>query len=161
MKLRSYAILFDLDGVIADWRRRLHYRDEGDWDRFYAEMQYDEPLPGGAIVYNLLAMQCRLLGRGIHEKGLDVDVPMVDIVTCRPEKMRATTVAWLASNGMVMPRNLHMRPDGDERPPAEIKLDMYRQFYADRESVLALFEDNAETIAAFEAIGIACLHVRE
>lgn len=161
-RLKSYAILFDLDGVIADWRRRLQHRDNGDWETFYKEMPYDELLPAGAVVYNLMATQCRILGHAIHEKGLDADVPMVDIVTCRPEKMRSVTVAWLVSNGLVMPRNLHMRPDDDERPHHEIKADMYRQFYQKRgESVLVLFEDNTETIEAFEKLGVPCVHTRE
>ena len=159
--MRAYAFLFDLDGVIADWRPRLKHRDAGDWDTFYKEMPYDEVLPAGAVTYNLMATQCRILGHAIREKGLDADAPMVDIVTCRPEKMRAVTITWLASNGLIMPRNLHMRPDDDERPHHEIKLDMYRQFYEGKEAVMALFEDNLDIIQAFEAIGITCVHMRE
>ena len=155
--ISSYVLLFDIDGVIADWSAHYHLINQGKHDEYYAAVANFPVLPAGATVYNLLATQCRLLGNILQQDSkAQSDIPFVDIVTCRPEKMRATTLTWLTAHGMIMPRNLHMRADDDRRPHAQIKLDMYRQFYEGKEAVICLFEDNLETIKVFQAAGVPC-----
>ena len=175
----NYVILFDLDGVIADWSHRLPYiqlnkldadtpidlspandpKPYADWDAFYAAMPDDPIIEAGATLYNLLATQCLVLGHAIREKQIEADTPFIDLISCRPEKMRQVTLDWLNKNELIMPRNLHLRADNDDRPHWRIKLDMYEQFYEGRETVLVVFEDNAETIAAFRGMGITCYQV--
>lgn len=177
--MTSYVLLFDIDGCIADWSHRLHHIEitkiEGnqpidirpimdpkpyaDWDAFYAAMPDDPVLPG-ATIWNLLANQAAMIQKAVIAKALNIEYPVCDILTCRPEKMRAVTVDWLERNGLMLPRALHMRADDDNRPHHEIKLEMYRQHYAGKEEVLAFYDDNADTIAAFKALGITCYHVQ-
>ena len=165
---QSYCILWDLDGCIADWSHRLHYINNGETfpqqkreniDAFYAAMP-DDPVMPGAAIWNLLANQAAMIQKAVIAKALNVDYPVCDILTCRPEKMRAVTLDWFERNGLMLPRALHMRADDDNRPHHEIKLEMYRQHYAGKEEVLAFYDDNADTIAAFKALGITCYHVQ-
>ena len=157
--MAGYAILWDLDQCIADWSHRLPLREAGNWTDFYAEIPNDPTLPG-AVLWNLLANQARMLEQAVIQKALNIDYPVLDVLTCRPERMREATVKWFEDNGLLQPRVMHMRRDDDIRPPQEIKVEMWRKHYEGVEEVLALFEDNADTIEAFREIGITCYHVR-
>ena len=180
--MNAYALIFDIDGCIADWSHRLHYiRDfevkgmralgglqvnqdrwyplpNPDLDAFYAAMPDDPVLPG-AVIYNLLVNQSRYLHRQVSLGKVSAEWPAVDVISCRPEKTRAVTVEWFERNGLLQPRAMHMRADDDDRPHAEIKLEIYKEFYLGREEVVALFDDNAETIAAFREVGVPCYQV--
>ena len=166
--MSAYAIIFDLDGCLADWSHRLHYieikgpvmdpKPNADWDAFYDAMPDDPVLPG-AVLYNLLVNQSRFLQRQVALGKGSFDVPVVDILTCRPEKMRAVTESWFERNGLLKPRAMHMRADDDDRPHAEIKLEMYRQHYLGKEEVIAVFDDNPDIIAAFRSAGVMAYHV--
>lgn len=150
----THVVLFDLDGVIADWSHRLPLGIGT--DEFYAAMPNDAPIEAGSTIFNYLVMHCAMVNNEIMVKNIGMDMMFVDILSCRPEKMRQTTVDWLSANDLFMPRNLHLRADNDDRPHWRIKLDMYEQFYKGKESVLVLFEDNAETIEVFRREGITC-----
>lgn len=157
-----YAIAFDLDGVIADWSHRLPLIQPtngmvSDWHSFYEAMPDDPTLPG-AVVYNLLANQSAMIQQAVIAKALNIDIPCVDVLTCRPEKMRAVTLEWFERNGLMLPRAMHMRADDDDRPHAEIKVEMWRQHY-ESDELLGIFEDNAAAIAAFKELGVATFHV--
>ena len=153
----SHVVLFDLDGVIADWSHRLPLGVGT--DEFYAAMPNDAPIEAGCTIFNYLVMHCAMVNNEIVAKNIGMEMTFVDIISCRPNKMRQTTVDWLSANDLFMPRNLHLRADNDDRPHWRIKLDMYEQFYKGRENVLVLFEDNAETIAAFRGEGVCCYQV--
>jgi hypothetical protein len=157
-RLKSYAILFDLDGTIIDIGHRLKHlrKPVPDWDAFYAAADSDDLIPGGAVIYNLIATQARMLGHAIKEGGHDAEIPFVDIITWRPERMRPQTIAWLATCGLIMPRALHMRADDDNRHGEAVKLDMFERHYDGKENVLAVFEDNPLVIRVFREIGIHC-----
>lgn len=163
---KPYVLLFDIDGVLADWSHRLHFIKRQnwqdiflpDWDAFYAAMPDDPVLPG-AIIYNLLVGQSRFLHRQVSLGKAACEYPVVDCVTCRPEKMRCVTVDWFERNGLLQPRVIHMRRDDDMRPHHEIKVEIWKKHYERVETVLAIFDDNAETIAAFKELGVTAYHV--
>lgn len=164
MKKKSYVILFDLDGTLADCTHRIHLvksNDHPDWERFWDECSKDQPIAAGAVIYNLLCTQAMILGRQIKEGGIDADIPFVDIMTGRPEKLRGETIAWLTYSGLLMPRALHMRPDGDHRPDSVLKIELYERLYKDKETVLAVFEDRERCVKAWRTTGIPCFQVAE
>jgi phosphoglycolate phosphatase-like HAD superfamily hydrolase len=99
--------VFDVDGVVADVRHRLHYLEGRykDWDGFFDEAELDPPLAFG------VELVLAALDAG-HE---------VVWLTGRPEWLRAVTRQWLKA--LDLPTNeLLMREYGDFRPARIMKL---------------------------------------
>jgi len=158
MKTKSYSFIFDLDGVLSDWRHRLMLQGE----HFHDAMISDPGIPAGVVLFNMLVTQAQIIGHAIQMGKVEgAEVPFVDIMTCRPERMRITTMQWMANTGLLSPRRLLMREDLDVRAHHIIKMEMYREYYRDKEEVLILFEDNADTIKAFRNEGITVYQVCE
>lgn len=95
--------VFDIDGVVADVRHRLHLlrRQPPDWDGFFRAAADDPPLPEGIALVRTLAADHDLVW-----------------LTGRPERSRALTLRWFAAQGLAAD-DLRMRPDAD-RSPARI-----------------------------------------
>lgn len=92
--------VFDVDGVVADVRHRLHHlaRRPKDWSAFFAKAADDPPLAEGLALARRYAADHRLVW-----------------LTGRPEYMRRVTQEWLDRNGLPV-GPLVMRPTGDHRP---------------------------------------------
>lgn len=127
--------MFDIDGVVADVRHRLHHlRRHRAWGAFFGEAHADPLLAVGARLVSDLA--------GRHE---------VVWLTGRPEWLRDVTSDWLT--GHALPgTELHMRPDGDYRPARVYKLDVLGAL-APRE-IAAFVDDDREVIDAALAAGL-------
>ena len=80
-------VVFDVDGVIADVRHRLHHveRKPKNWPAFFAAMDDDGPLPEG------VAMAQRYADEG-HR---------IAYLTGRNERYRELTLAWMRRHGLV------------------------------------------------------------
>jgi hypothetical protein len=92
--------VFDVDGVVADVRHRLHHlaRRPSNWPAFFAGAGDDPPLHEGVELARRYAADHRLVW-----------------LTGRPESLRRVTQAWLDRHGLPKGR-LVMRPSGDRRP---------------------------------------------
>ncbi len=128
--------MVDIDGVLADVGHRLHLveRRPKDWKGFFAAARADLPHPEGLELASTL--------------GSDHDVVLL---TGRPESCRADTEAWLAEQGVVY-ELLVMRPAGNRRPAAEVKVGLLEVFARDRQ-VAVLVDDDPAVIAAADAAG--------
>jgi phosphoglycolate phosphatase-like HAD superfamily hydrolase len=126
--------VFDVDGVVADVRHRLHHLERGrSWHRFFDAASDDPLLPEGArLVADL---------RRSHD---------IVWLTGRPEWLRSVTERWFAEHGLPTDE-LHMRPDGDYRPAAAYKLSVLRNL-APR-VVQAFVDDDDEVVRAAVAAG--------
>jgi hypothetical protein len=122
--------VFDIDGVVADVRHRLHYLAGRfkDWDGFFDSADEDPPLATGLALVEDLA--------GAHE---------IVWLTGRPEWLRELTTKWLGDHGLPVDE-LHMRPDHDWRPARLYKLDVLRRLQ-DR-TVAAFIDDDDEVVDA-------------
>jgi len=126
--------VFDIDGVVADVRHRLHHLDRPkSWSAFFAAADHDTLLPEGARLVADLARA--------HE---------IVWLTGRPAWLRNTTVAWLARFGLPG-TELHLRPDRDHRPARQFKVAVLRRL-ASRD-VAAFIDDDPEVISAAGAAG--------
>ena len=136
---RPLAIV-DIDGVLADVRHRLHHlqRRPKDWRRFFAAARHDEPHPEGLAVVERL--------RADHE---------VLYLTGRPRELETDTLAWLERHGLGGHR-LVMRPVGDRRPAAQVKVEQLRHLARGR-TVGMVVDDDPEVIAAMAAAGYPTL----
>ena len=121
--------VFDIDGVVADVRHRLHHLARGNaWDEFFDEADADPLLTEGARLVAELEVQ--------HE---------IVWLTGRPEWLRGVTSRWLSAHGLPGDE-LHMRPWGDYRPARLYKLAVLREL-APR-GVAALVDDDDEVVQA-------------
>jgi len=126
--------VFDIDGVVADVRHRLHHLDwPVSWRGFFAEADRDPLLPEGARLVADLGAQ--------HE---------IVWLTGRPEWLRDLTAHWLERHGLPG-GELHLRPSHDRRPARVFKLGVLRRL-APR-GIAAFVDDDPEVIDAAVAAG--------
>jgi len=124
--------VFDIDGVLADVRHRLHHIESGrrDWDGFFASASKDPALADG----------CQAAHRAV-ESGLTLIY-----LTGRPERCRLDTVQWLSEHGLPE-GELIMRRDSDRRPARVLKVEALRRI-ASQAQVAYLVDDDAEVVEA-------------
>jgi hypothetical protein len=117
--------LIDLDGVVADVRHRLHHLQgrRKNWPAFFGAAKDDDVHPEGVAVVETLSRD--------HE---------IVYLTGRPEHLRADTERWLAAHGLDGHR-LVMRPEGDRRPAAVVKVELLRELSAGREVGVVVDDD--------------------
>ena len=128
--------IVDLDGVVADVRHRLHHLRgrRRYWARFVAAAADDGVHPEGAAIVATLA--------ATHE---------VVFVTGRPAHLRAATEVWLGEHGLSGHR-LVMRPGGDRRPAAVVKVELVRSLAAGR-AIGIVVDDDPDVLAAMRRAG--------
>ena len=128
--------VFDIDGVLADVRHRLHHLQARPqrWEAFFSAADRDPLLEEGAA--RLRAAQAE------HE---------VIYLTGRPERNRPLTRAWLARHGLPT-GPLHMRPDHDHRPARWVKRNTLRRLALTR-TIVSVLDDDPAVVAVLEADG--------
>lgn len=137
---RQLAVV-DIDGVVADVRHRLGHLEQRpkDWDAFFAAAGDDPPHDEGVSLVRRLARD--------HE---------IVFLTGRPHRLRDDTLQWLERHGLGGHR-LVMRPDGDRRPAALVKIRLLRDLSQGRE-VAVVVDDDPVVVAALEDAGYPTLH---
>jgi phosphoglycolate phosphatase-like HAD superfamily hydrolase len=141
---RPSVAVFDIDGVLADVRHRLHHvaARPKDWDAFFGAAPLDPPLAEGVGAVAAAS-------RGGH---------VVMYLTGRPERCRRATLDWLDAHGL--PRGeLHMRDDADRRPARITKVATLRRL-SRRFRVEAFVDDDAAVVQAVRAAGFPVLHAQ-
>jgi hypothetical protein len=133
---RPLAVI-DLDGVVADVRHRLHHLAgrRKNWPAFFAAARHDDVHPEGVAVVETL--------RRDHD---------IVYLTGRPEHLRADTERWLADHGLGG-HDLVMRPAGDRRPAAVVKVELLRRLAAGR-TVGVVVDDDPVVLEAMRRAGM-------
>lgn len=128
--------VFDIDGVVADVRHRLHHleRRPKDWGSFFEEAADDTVLePGAELV------------RAAVAAGHDVAW-----LTGRPSWLRSTTHDWLQRAGLPV-ETLLMRRHSDYRPARLVKVDELHRL-APRD-IIAFVDDDPDVVDAARESG--------
>lgn len=135
--------VFDIDGVLADVRHRLHLIEQRPklWDAFFEAAVDDEPLPQAHEVV-LAAAQ-----RGD-----------VCYLTGRPERYRKLTRTWLDIHGFPA-ATLHMRPTGDRRAGADYKSDVL-SLLGGPTRITCVHDDDIAVVTRLQGLGYTVEHVR-
>lgn len=135
--------VFDVDGVLADVRHRLHHLETKpkSWDAFFRAAVDDPPLVDGIALCQESAKECEVV-----------------YVTGRPEHCRRDTVAWFAAQGLPAGR-LSMRRPGDRRPARLAKPQLLRSLAKDR-VVAVVVDDDEQVCDAYEAAGWRVMRAR-
>jgi phosphoglycolate phosphatase-like HAD superfamily hydrolase len=128
--------VFDIDGVLADVRHRLHHLQARPqrWNAFFLAADRDPLLEEGAT--------------RLRKAQAENDVIYL---TGRPERNRALTRAWLARYGLPT-GPLHMRPDDDHRPARWVKRETLRRLGRTRR-IVSVLDDDPAVVATLEADG--------
>ncbi|MEX2581829.1 MAG: HAD family acid phosphatase [Gemmatimonadota bacterium] len=136
------AVVWDLDGTLADDRARAHYVEvaEGtkrDWKSYFDAIEEDPPIAASIAIL-----------RALHRDGF-----RVVFLTGRPEYTRGRTERWLKANGLDEYDQLLMRPNGERRPAGEFKsevLDGLNEKY----EILCAFEDRIDVAEHLRLAGV-------
>lgn len=144
--MKREAIIFDIDGTIADNQHRQHFLEESpkNWDGFFAGMEQDTLRP---MVNALVWMYA--------DRGYEII-----FVTGRYEKYGTFTVNWLQENG-VHYHQLYMRPDEDSRPDYEAKKEIYETKIAPHYNVKLVVDDRSSVVKMWRELGLECWQVDE
>jgi hypothetical protein len=126
--------VFDIDGVVADVRHRLHHLRDHHWHRFFDDAESDPLLAEGAALVADLATQ--------HE---------IVWLTGRPEWLRDTTSDWLRSHDLPGDE-LHLRGNGDYRPARTYKVGVLRRLQT--RGIAAFIDDDGEVVDAALRAGL-------
>jgi phosphoglycolate phosphatase-like HAD superfamily hydrolase len=135
--------VFDVDGVLADVRHRLHHLEgrPKDWDAFFAAAVQDPPLAEGVALCLESAKECEVV-----------------YVTGRPEHCRRDTLAWFTRHGLPEGR-LSMRSGGDRRPARLAKPQLLRRLARGR-TVAVVVDDDEQVCDAYEQAGWPVMRAR-
>lgn len=128
------AWIFDVDGTLAHHVNRSPY----EWQRV-GEDAVDEP------VRRILDLK-----RAYGDEIL--------IVSGRDGECRPQTEEWLTRHEIFY-RELFMRPAGDQRNDAIVKLEILRNDIAPKYNVLGVYDDRDRVVQAWRSVGLLCCQV--
>ena len=128
--------VFDIDGVVADVRHRVHFVEQRprDWGRFFAAAP-DDPLSAEGADW-------------ARKAAAELDLVWL---TGRPEWLRAVTARWLEQHELP-PGPLLMRGNRDYRPARDYKLAELRKL-ATRDEIVVFVDDDPMVIEAAARAG--------
>lgn len=134
------AIIFDIDGTLADVNHRLHHLPN--WPKFFADMDKDP-------VVEPVAATLRSFFHG-------PDNYQVIIVSARPDDYRLITGQWLDRNFIPYHR-LYMRKSGDFRKDSIVKAEILEQIISDGYNPFLVIDDRPEVVEMWRSYGICTL----
>ena len=135
------AVIFDIDGVLADAAGRQHYLDWGDWKSFFDAVS-DDPII--EEIERLLEL-------------LDPSLAII-LVTGRPRRVQPHTVAWLERYGLRWDL-LIMREHGDYSGVDRFKRETLEQLEAAGFDVRLALDDDPKNHAMYVSEGVPCIYI--
>jgi FMN phosphatase YigB (HAD superfamily) len=147
---KTPAIIFDIDGTLADITHRLHHIQKlpKDWDSFHADAGKDIPYP--------LCM----FAAGMCQSFLYCDSLVMPLfVTGRDKSQYQQTFKWIQTNIdtdyiCAEEDSLFMRPEGNREDDTIVKRRIYEEQIAPCYDVIAVFEDRPRVISMWREIGL-------
>jgi hypothetical protein len=137
------AVVFDIDGVLANAAGRQHYLKAAkpDWEAFFSASG-DDP-----VVSEVTALL------GLLSPGL-----AVVLLTARPARIGELTREWLARHDVRWDL-LVMRRNGDYRPAPRFKQEAVRSMASRGLELKLCFEDDLRNVEMFRAEGLTALYI--
>lgn len=142
---KKQAVIFDIDGTIADISHRLNHiqNDPKDWDAFHEDCANDDPI---YPIINLAHIFDRM---GFH----------IILCTGRPFRNYEKTSAWLNFHTVPYHR-IHMRDNDNYESDFIIKKRML-DIILEKYEVYMVFEDRDQVVNMYRENGITCLQVKD
>jgi phosphoglycolate phosphatase-like HAD superfamily hydrolase len=135
------AVIFDIDGVLADAAGRQHYLDWGDWQRFF-DACGDDPII--EEIERLLEL-------------LDQSLTII-LLTGRPRRVQPHTVAWLERYGLRWDL-LIMREYGDYSGVDRFKRGVLRDLVTKGFDIRLALDDDPKNHAMYVSEGVPCIYI--
>jgi phosphoglycolate phosphatase-like HAD superfamily hydrolase len=137
------AVVFDLDGVLADAAARQHFLKgpRPDWESFFSASGDDPLIEEMATLLGLLSPELAIV-----------------LLTARPARTGTLTVDWLARYDLRWDL-LVMRCDGDHRPAQSFKRDAARELQSRGLELKLCVEDDLRNVEMFRAEGLTTLYI--
>ena len=137
------AIIFDVDGTLANCNHRLHYVQNGQkrWKSFFDEMHLDAPIT-----------EIIDLATALHDQGYKILV-----VSARPDDYKGVTINWLDEESVPFDR-IYMRKAGDYRADAIVKAEILQQIRDDGFEPYIVVDDRQQVVDMWRENGIMTLH---
>ena len=135
------AVIFDIDGVLADAAGRQHFLDWGDWKSFF-EACGDDP-----VIEEIV----RLL------ELLDPSLQVV-LLTGRPRRVQDATLAWLERYGLRWDL-LIMRQYGDYAGVDHFKRESLGELVARGFDIRLALDDDPKNHAMYVSEGVPCIYI--
>lgn len=137
------AVVFDLDGVLANAGSRQHLLKgpRPDWEAFFAASAEDPLVDEVAALLGLLSPDLGII-----------------LLTARPARIRAQTIAWLGRHELRWDL-LVMRRDGDYRPARQFKQAAVRDIMGRGFDLKLCLEDDLRNVEMFRAEGVPSLYI--
>ncbi|MGA5654705.1 HAD family acid phosphatase [Rahnella contaminans] len=136
------AIIFDLDGTLANIDKRREYLNNNpkDWNGFFTGIADDLPNSPVVMLYKLLESQN--------------EYTMI-IVSGRPDKYKVESIDWLEKHGIHY-KFLYMRKSGDRRPDYLIKEEVLDEIILKGFEVFLSVDDRNSVVQMWRKRGITC-----
>lgn len=136
------AVLFDIDGTLADIKHRCHYveGDKQNWTAFFEEMGADTVNGPVLDLYNVL--------------WAHPDYECI-VLSGRPDNFRALTETWFAWNEIPFSR-IEMRGAKDNRRDDVVKQEILNKFLAEGKEIAFVVDDRQQVMDMWRANGITC-----
>jgi phosphoglycolate phosphatase-like HAD superfamily hydrolase len=138
------AVVFDVDGVLADATARQHHLNgpgRRDWQAFFRAAGGDEVIAELARLAELIDPSHTLV-----------------LLTARPTTILDITVEWLNRNGLRWDL-LVMRPAADYLPSPDAKRLAVRELRAAGFDLRLAIDDDRRNVDMFHAEGIPCIYI--
>jgi hypothetical protein len=137
-------VIFDLDDTLALTAHRAHLLREQpiDWDAYTAACVDDAPYEEVISVFCDHFTASRDMW----------------IVSARSDSVRSHTEDWLFKHNIYYNRLL-MRPAGDTREAADIKMRWLHDGTIPSERVLCAYDNEMPVVSMYRAEGVTCFHV--
>src|SRR3990167_1369307 len=135
------AVIFDLDGTLANCDHRLHYvnGEQKDWDKFFNE-----------LINDTVNLDISELAFVLWKASIDII-----IVSGRPDSHKQQTINWLDKN-QIQFHELHMRKFGEYRQDYIIKQEILQDI-RERYHIWFVVDDRQQVVDMWRAEGLTCL----
>lgn len=139
------AIIFDIDGTLADIEHRRHFvrGNQKNWPAFEEGIAYDTPMQH--VIDVLLAMKAA----GKYT---------ILIASGRGEQSREVTENWLRKY-VGDYEKLYMRAEGDYRRDDIVKKEILDQMRSEGYEIVMTFDDRNQVVDMWRDNGIPCFQV--
>lgn len=137
------AVVFDIDGVLADasWREHFLNNRPKDWDGFFAACPRDPVIESGVLALS----------------AVPDDVTLI-VLTGRPLKVQRPTIVWFSEHGLRWDL-LIMRPGGQYSASAVFKGQEFDRLAGSGFEVVGVFDDDRSVIDEARARGLSATWV--
>ena len=140
------AVIFDIDGTLADNTHRLHFltdEEKKDWKSFHAHLHLDTVHTHVAILYDAL---------------LNAEMEII-LVSGRGEEYRKETEEWLRIHDFRDHFALFMRPFNNRNEDSLIKADIYERYIKPHFNVHFVVDDRPRVLRMWREKGLRTFDV--